>query len=369
MLKEHKKARFKSALLGLLWEFEATAGQKTSISLARGDYSAAAARQRERPFRIAEDGQTAWWWYQDRFYSEDEGLGPRDVAALAYEKNEAKERRLANARGRMVQSSDESNATPRQGLSRDAKMRVWERDGGRCKNCGSDRLLQFDHIIPLAMGGSNSERNFQLLCDQCNQQKGGSLVEPQLGRPKQVATTPPSPSSFPPPAPSANSPDTATSGAADDETLYSKALKVETDWVEALQDSRGRLVETLDGEDNPAERYALLIVITNLMAQEFELSMGWLDNAKEAIEDANAGRKDPERIEAARELTEFVSNWLGKFTPEFDSYKEERDELSASFTADERDAAARGANDLWAATRDRIRGPLEERLEALQKSV
>ena len=52
---------------------------------------------------------------------------------------------------------------------------VWKRDEGKCVKCGSQEKLEFDHIIPVAEGGSNTERNIQLLCEQCNRQKGKSV--------------------------------------------------------------------------------------------------------------------------------------------------------------------------------------------------
>jgi 5-methylcytosine-specific restriction endonuclease McrA len=42
-------------------------------------------------------------------------------------------------------------------------------------SCGSSDRLEFDHIIAVAKGGSNTERNIQLLCEACNRAKGVSI--------------------------------------------------------------------------------------------------------------------------------------------------------------------------------------------------
>jgi hypothetical protein len=67
---------------------------------------------------------------------------------------------------------------PGAGRSIPARIRaaVWERDGGRCIECGSTGNLTFDHIIPVALGGSSSAiNNIQILCARCNSMKSTSI--------------------------------------------------------------------------------------------------------------------------------------------------------------------------------------------------
>jgi hypothetical protein len=60
----------------------------------------------------------------------------------------------------------------RERIPDDVRMFVWQRDEGRCFKCGARERLEFDHIIPVVEGGSNTARNIQLLCEICNRQKG-----------------------------------------------------------------------------------------------------------------------------------------------------------------------------------------------------
>lgn len=74
-----------------------------------------------------------------------------------------------------VNPNDVSGKHQRQPIPDDVKIFVWNRDGGRCVNCGSQTNLEFDHIIPFSKGGSNSARNLQLLCEKCNRSKGATI--------------------------------------------------------------------------------------------------------------------------------------------------------------------------------------------------
>tara|TARA_R100000789_G_C3017071_1_gene152681 strand:- start:1861 stop:2355 length:495 start_codon:yes stop_codon:yes gene_type:complete len=60
-------------------------------------------------------------------------------------------------------------------ISQKVKNQVWNRDNGKCVECGSNEKLEFDHIIPFSKGGSNTYRNIQLLCEKCNRTKSDKI--------------------------------------------------------------------------------------------------------------------------------------------------------------------------------------------------
>ena len=67
-------------------------------------------------------------------------------------------------------------------ISYDTRLFVWQRDEGRCWNCGSTKNLHFDHIIPRSWGGSGLAENVELLCEACNLRKGARLFTPAAPR-------------------------------------------------------------------------------------------------------------------------------------------------------------------------------------------
>lgn len=52
---------------------------------------------------------------------------------------------------------------------------VWNRDGWRCRSCGTHERLTVDHVIPLALGGTDDLENLQTLCERCNSVKGARI--------------------------------------------------------------------------------------------------------------------------------------------------------------------------------------------------
>ncbi len=121
---------------------------------------------------VGERDDRRYWLYRDRIWWEREDLGPGDVEALADERLDRKRRQLERAHSL---GAADGRGPGRPGIPREVRLAVFDRDGGRCVECGSRALLQFDHIIPVAMGGSSAAKNLQLLCDSCNREKGATL--------------------------------------------------------------------------------------------------------------------------------------------------------------------------------------------------
>jgi len=129
--------------------------------------------QREQPVALIHAGTRRWWWFRDCFYWEDEGLAAVDVMALVLERERRKRRKLERAHAAM--RGERGGAPRREPIAREVRLAVWERDGGRCVECGSDFELQYDHVIPFSMGGAATAENLQLLCASCNRVKGAAL--------------------------------------------------------------------------------------------------------------------------------------------------------------------------------------------------
>jgi len=63
----------------------------------------------------------------------------------------------------------------RPSIPQNIKDKVWNRDDGKCVQCGSNEKIEFDHIIPFSKGGSNTYRNLQILCEKCNRTKSDKI--------------------------------------------------------------------------------------------------------------------------------------------------------------------------------------------------
>ena len=152
-------------------------GRYTWGAITRKQYDGIVAAQKTRAVVVGtlpEKGRT-YWMFQGQFYWEDEGYKPDEVKALILDRQDRKERRVSSAIAK-VEMRDDPSLHAREAIPDDVKLLVWQRDGGKCVQCGSQSNLEYDHVIPVAKGGSNTARNIQLLCESCNRAKGANLV-------------------------------------------------------------------------------------------------------------------------------------------------------------------------------------------------
>jgi hypothetical protein len=120
--------------------------------------------QRDLPVLVMRVRMRQWWWFRDAFYWEDEELNARDVMLL-----------IDGSHPNGAHGVVRLHPSGRADIPREIRLRVWDRDGGRCRRCGGGFELRYDHVIPVALGGTTSVNNLRLLCAACNRAKGASL--------------------------------------------------------------------------------------------------------------------------------------------------------------------------------------------------
>ena len=125
------------------------------------------------PYRFQLENKI-YWLFEDKLYKDSEGLAAEDVRALLITRKKQQQSRINRAKT-IASAPATSQYLPTNGgkpsrttIPDDVKLLVWQRDHGSCIKCGSNVELQFDHIIPLSLGGASTPENLQILCGRCN---------------------------------------------------------------------------------------------------------------------------------------------------------------------------------------------------------
>ena len=116
-----------------------------------------------------------FWLYKNRIFVEADDLDytPQERSLLIKEEFDKERKQFEKLQAKFFGIPNDSLS--RSKIPSHVRIFVWQRDGGRCVECGSNENLEYDHIIPFTKGGSNTERNLQLLCGNCNRQKSDNI--------------------------------------------------------------------------------------------------------------------------------------------------------------------------------------------------
>lgn len=154
-------------------------GKRTAyrvVKLNKQAYQRNLALQQTEPMLVVKTESQTFWQFKDSIYADSDHLAEGDVHALLVSRVRGQERRLARAKQTMDLDDRARAHVPRQTIPDDLKTLVWTRDKGACRRCGATAELQFDHVIPVSLGGATNEDNLQILCGPCNRLKFTSVT-------------------------------------------------------------------------------------------------------------------------------------------------------------------------------------------------
>jgi hypothetical protein len=116
-----------------------------------------------------------FWVFKNNRYSIQGPYGIEEQKLLVLEEFDAERRHFERLHHKHRSTGSDSSQPSRPRVPEAVRIAVWRRDGGRCSRCGSRENLEYDHIVPLAKGGSNTARNVELLCEKCNRSKADKI--------------------------------------------------------------------------------------------------------------------------------------------------------------------------------------------------
>jgi HNH endonuclease len=129
---------------------------------------------RDNPQRLYWLGKIVWF-YNERIYEVNSIYDETEARLLVISEFDKERRKFENLNVKFS-SEDSDIVSKREKIPEKTRIEVWRRDGGKCVKCSSREKLEYDHIIPVSRGGSNTSRNIELLCESCNRSKGSNIA-------------------------------------------------------------------------------------------------------------------------------------------------------------------------------------------------
>ncbi|GEM_PF-6461076 len=129
----------------------------------------------KEPGQIIIDGKKQWA-YKGYVYGVDDYYNDDEIKLLILEEFDKERRLFEKLKAKFDETKVNESGYERPRISENVRVEVWRRDGGKCARCGSREKLEYDHIVPISKGGSNTARNIELLCEKHNRSKSNNIV-------------------------------------------------------------------------------------------------------------------------------------------------------------------------------------------------
>jgi hypothetical protein len=116
------------------------------------------------------------WVFKRCIYKITRNYTDEQIRLLILEDFDKESRYFERLKTRFESDAQNENLFSRERIPESVRFEVWRRDGGKCAKCGSRERLEYDHIVPISKGGSNTDRNIELLCEKHNRSKSNNIV-------------------------------------------------------------------------------------------------------------------------------------------------------------------------------------------------
>lgn len=114
--------------------------------------------------------------YKGNIYKFDRvGYSEEEMVLQIMNLEDDERRKFERLKHKFSLAEKEEKSAKRPAVPENVRIAVWRRDEGKCVKCGSRERLEYDHIIPISKGGSNTVRNIELLCENCNRSKRDNI--------------------------------------------------------------------------------------------------------------------------------------------------------------------------------------------------
>ncbi|MBA7512847.1 hypothetical protein ES705_04856 [subsurface metagenome] len=117
-----------------------------------------------------------YYLYRGSIYRLDRQYSENEILLLIMDYEDKERRKFERLKKKFDLAQKVERQPRRESIPEEVRIAVWRRDGGKCARCGSREKLEYDHIIPISKGGSNTARNIELLCESCNRKKKNNII-------------------------------------------------------------------------------------------------------------------------------------------------------------------------------------------------